>query len=241
MKISPSLAASTLAALALSLLGAGAALAAEADAKAEAAAPAMPCHQPAPEAPEAAATEAPQAEAPARFEVPDVEVIDQDGRPRRFYTDLIQGKTVAVNFVFTTCTTVCPPMGANFAKLRKLLSEGGAEDVALISVSIDPGTDTPRRMKEWGGKFGAGPGWTLVTGDRLVVTQLLQALGVYNGDKIDHSPLVLLGDDRHHSWTRTYGLTPPAKLAEMISGLRAAPARTGSTAPASPSTQGASK
>lgn len=237
MKISHSLAASTLAALLLSPLADLPLRAGEP----EAAAPAMPCHQAAPA--EAASVEAPRAEAPARFEVPDVEVIDQAGRPRRFYTDLIQGKTVAVNFVFTTCKTVCPPMGANFAKLRRLLSEGAGGEVELISVSIDPGVDTPQRMKEWGAKFGAGPGWTLVTGDRLVVTQLLQALGVYNGDKIDHSPLVLLGDDRTHAWTRTYGLTPPAKLAEMISGLNAetARARQGSAAPASPSAQGASK
>jgi protein SCO1/2 len=179
--------------------------------------PAMPCHQEAKPEPGPAAAQ--PAQPALALEVPDVAVIDQDGKPLRFYSDLIQGKTVALNFVFTTCTTVCPPMGANFAKLQKLLGEKGGPDVSLISVSVDPATDTPQRMKEWGAKFGAGPGWTLVTGDRAVVTQLLKALGVFSGDKADHSPLVLIGNDRTRSWTRTYGLTPPSKLAELISQI----------------------
>lgn len=155
--------------------------------------------------------------------IPDVPVIDQDGKPRQFYTDLVKGKVVAVNFVFTTCTTICPPMGANFAKLQKLLGDRSGRDVHLISVSVDPSTDTPERMKAWGQKFGAGPGWTLVTGDRAEITRLLKSLGVYTPSISDHSPLVLLGNDARHQWTRAYGLAAPAKLEELISGM-AAPA-----------------
>jgi len=145
--------------------------------------------------------------------VPDVSLIDQDGRPVHFYSDLVKDKVVAMNFIFTTCTTICPPMGATFAKLQKLLA---GRDVHLISVSVDPATDTPERLKAWAGKFGAGPGWTLVTGDRNEVTRLLKALGVYTAAIGDHSPLVLLGNDAAHRWTRAYGLAPPAKLAELI-------------------------
>jgi protein SCO1/2 len=155
--------------------------------------------------------------------IPDVPVIDQDGKPRQFYTDLVKDKVVAVNFVFTTCTTICPPMGANFAKLQKLLGDRSGRDVHLISVSVDPSTDTPERMKAWGQKFGAGPGWTLVTGDRDEITRLLKSLGVYTPSISDHSPLVLLGNDARHQWTRAYGLAAPAKLEELIAGM-AAPA-----------------
>lgn len=150
------------------------------------------------------------------LKVPDVPVIDQDGKALRFYTDLVKDRVVAVNFVFTTCTTICPPMGANFAKLRTLLGERQGRPVQLISVSIDPNTDTPERLKAWSQKFGAGPGWTLVTGDREQITQLLKALGVYTARLGDHSPLVLIGDDVNHHWTRAYGLAPPAKIAELI-------------------------
>src|SRR5205085_5657262 len=111
--------------------------------------------------------------------VPDVKLVDQDGRPVRFYTDLVKGQVVAMNFVFTSCGTICPPMGVNFAKLQKIL--GGRPDgkrVRLISVSIDPANDTPERLKAWATKFGAQPGWTLVTGDREEVNRLLKAMGV---------------------------------------------------------------
>jgi protein SCO1/2 len=149
--------------------------------------------------------------------VPDVSLVDQDGKPVRFYTDLVKGRVVAVNFVFTSCTTICPPMGANFAKLEKMVA---GKDVQLISVSIDPTNDTPERLKAWGQKFGKGPGWTLVTGNRDEVTRLLKTLGVYTAGVTDHSPLVLLGNDRAHRWTRAYGLAAPAKLAELLEEAR---------------------
>lgn len=165
----------------------------------------------------------PEVESLSHLDIPDVPVLDQDGTPRRFYTDLVKDKVVAVNFVFTTCTTICPPMGANFAKLQKLLGDRAGRAVHLISVSVDPSTDTPERMKAWGQKFGAGAGWTLVTGDREEITRLLKSLGVYTASISDHSPLVLLGNDTRHQWTRAYGLAAPAKLEELIGGL-AAPA-----------------
>lgn len=182
------------------------------------------CHpQDAPQATAAAAKapETPEAQPLDALNVPDVPLVDQDGKPVRFYTDLVKDRVVAVNFVFTSCTTICPPMGANFAKLRKILSARAGREVQLISVSVDPGTDTPERLKAWGQKFGAGPGWTLVTGDRNQVTLLLKSLGVYTANISDHSPLVLLGDDTRHRWTRAYGLAAPAKLAELIDQIAA--------------------
>lgn len=157
------------------------------------------------------------------LDIPDVSLVDQDGKPVHFYSDLVQGKVVMINFIFTSCTTICPPMGATFGKLQQLLGERAGRDVHLISVSVDPATDTPPRLKEWGKKFGAGPGWTLVTGERETVVQLLKALGVYTPNINDHTPLVLAGNDARGTWTRAYGLAAPAKLVELIDGL-AAPA-----------------
>ena len=168
-------------------------------------------------------SEKPRTEAVDGLDIPDVALLDQEGKPVRFYTDLVKDRVVAVNFVFTTCTTICPPMGANFAKLQQILGDRAGRDVRLISVSVDPGTDTPERMKAWGQKFGAGPGWTLVTGDREEVTRLLKALGVYTSSISDHSPLVLLGNEARHRWTRAYGLAAPARLAELIDQMGAEP------------------
>lgn len=158
----------------------------------------------------------PAADTSVKPDIPDVPLVDQDGRPVRFHTDLVKGKVVAMNFVFTTCTTVCPPMGASFAKLRKILGDKAGKDVHLISVSVDPRTDTPERLKAWAAKFGSGPGWTLVTGDPNQVTTLLKALGVYTASPAEHTPLVLVGNDAKGEWTRTYGLTPPEQVAELL-------------------------
>src|SRR5436305_7725055 len=159
------------------------------------------------------------AEETTQLVIPDVAVVDQEGRPVRFYSDLVHGKVVMMNFVFTTCTTICPPLGATFAKVRKLLGERAGRDVQLISVSIDPAADTPARLKAWAQKLGGGPGWTLVTGDPEEITRLLKALGVYTPSRGDHSPLLLAGNDAQGRWTRAYGLAPPAKLIELIDGL----------------------
>lgn len=156
--------------------------------------------------------------------IPDVTLIDQDGKPVRFYSDLVQGKLVAINFIFTTCTTICPPLTANFAELQRLESGRAREDFGLISISVDPLNDTPQRMQAWGQKFGAQPGWTFLTGDKHDIDNLLKSLGVFTPLKEDHSPLVLVGNEPAGRWTRAYGLASPAKLSQVIERLAAAPA-----------------
>ena len=134
--------------------------------------------------------------------IPDVELVNQDGERVRFYSDLVKDKVVAINFIFTTCTTICPPMGANFAHLQKLMGDRVGKDVALISVSVDAVVDTPKRLKAWGEKFGAGPGWTLLTGSKQNVDGLLKGLKIFTPDKIDHSPFILIGNETEGEWQR---------------------------------------
>jgi protein SCO1/2 len=159
--------------------------------------------------------------------IPDATLRDQDGREVRFYSDLVEGRVVAMNFIFTTCTTICPPMGANFSKLQQLMGDRAGRDFEMISVSVDPAVDTPARLKAWAAKFGRREGWTLVTGRKSEVDALLKALKVFTADKNDHSPILLVGDDARDEWTRAYGLAPPAKVAEMIDELLAASAGAG--------------
>jgi protein SCO1/2 len=158
-------------------------------------------------------------EAVGAMNIPDAALLDQDGREVHFYTDLVKDRVVAINFIFTTCTTICPPMGANFGKLQEMMGERAGRDFQMISVSVDPAVDTPPRLKAWAAKFGRRPGWTLVTGSKPEVDKLLKALKVFTPDKNDHSPIVLVGDERRGEWTRAYGLAPAAKLAETIDEL----------------------
>lgn len=151
-----------------------------------------------------------------RMNIPDVELLDQNGRKIHFYTDLIKGQTVAINFIFTTCTTICPPLGATFARVQKELGDKTGRDVRFISISVDPATDTPERLKAWGAKFHAGAGWTFVTGNKPQVDELLRALGASSARREDHSPTILIGNDTQGTWTRTYGLAKSSQLVQMI-------------------------
>lgn len=160
------------------------------------------------------------AESGKSLNIPDVEVLDQDGQVRHFYSDLVKGKTVAVNFIFTNCTTICPPLGATFARVQHELGDKVGKDVYFISVSVDPLTDTPERLKAWGAKFKAGPGWTFVTGNKEQIDRLLNALGASAARREDHTPSVIIGNDERDVWTRTYGLASASQMVGLINEVR---------------------
>lgn len=148
--------------------------------------------------------------------IPDVQVYDQNNNRLNFYSDLIKGKTVAINFIFTTCTGICPPLTANFRKVQIDLAKR-ALPAQLISISVDPDTDTHERLRDFAAKFKAESGWTFVTGDKEDIDALLQALGAAVGNKTDHTPMILIGNDSTGEWTRAYGLASPATLVGLIS------------------------
>ncbi|HEV2663673.1 MAG TPA: SCO family protein [Blastocatellia bacterium] len=158
-------------------------------------------------------------EAAAKMSIPDLPLLNQDGKQIHFYRDLIKGKVVAINFIFTTCTTICPPMAATFSRVQNLMGERLGKDFYLISISVDPAVDTPQRLKAWGAKFGAKPGWTFVTGNKPEMDQLLKALSGYSARKEDHSPTILIGNDAKGVWTRAYGLAKPALLVQLIEAV----------------------
>lgn len=151
---------------------------------------------------------------PVESKIPDIPVLDQDGRPMHFYRDLVQGQTVAIEFIFTTCTTVCRPLTATFRKVQKEL--GDAKAVRLISISVDPETDRPEVMKAYAGTFSAEPGWTFVTGEKAEIDRLRKALNAFSGEKADHTPMVLIGNDRTNRWTRASGFSKASALAGTI-------------------------
>ncbi len=173
------------------------------------------------------ATTPPPATSTLKVDLPDVVVQDQNGQNRRFFKDLVAGRSVAVNFIFTSCTSICSPLSATFKAMQTELAArkpAGSEDVQLISISVDPLTDTPEELRKFGAKFDAGPGWTFVTGSRKNIDALLKAFGVGNGDPNDHSPMVFLGHEPSKRWVRTYGLASPQKLADRLLSLRQATA-----------------
>jgi protein SCO1/2 len=150
------------------------------------------------------------------LQIPDVAVYDHNGKKLKFYSDLVKGRTVAINFIFTTCTTICPPLTANMSRVQQELGNAGARGIQLISITVDPVTDVPERLESLAQKFGAKPGWTFVTGSKSDIDLLLRALGAYVSDPAAHSPMVLIGNERAGYWTRTYGLARPSALRDLI-------------------------
>ena len=146
--------------------------------------------------------------------LPDAVLTDQFGHEIRL-RELAAGKTVAINFIFTTCQTICLPMGANFAKLESLLSAQGRKDVALISITVDPLNDTPDRLKRWAAQFHGGPMWTLLTGPKPVVDGVLKELGGFTSDKLQHSSLLVVGRTGA-KWEPGDALMKPEALAALI-------------------------
>lgn len=148
---------------------------------------------------------------------PDISLVNQDGHAVNL-NEFVKGKVVAINFVFTTCTTICPPMGANFMQLKKEMEAHVDKDLVMLSVSIDPANDTPQRLKAWSEKFNPGEGWTLLTGKKNEVDQLLKSLKVYTPLKEEHAPILLMGTAGKDDWIRTNGLAEPTTLAKALNG-----------------------
>jgi protein SCO1/2 len=148
--------------------------------------------------------------------IPDLLVLDQQGKKVRFYSDLVKGKTVAINFVYTSCTAVCPLVGANTSKVQELLGDRLGREVLLITITTDPTIDTPETLKAWGDKFKRRKGWTLVTGGEQEVSALVKALTGEVARKGVHLPLVLMGNDARGLWRRDYGLARPAAIAALL-------------------------
>ncbi len=149
-------------------------------------------------------------------DIPNLELVNQDGENVKFY-DLIKGKVVALNFIFTSCKTICPPMGANFANLKKKMEDRvKSKELVMLTMSIDPLRDTPQRLKAWSNKFEAGEGWTLLTGQTKDINTILKKLKVYTALKEEHAPVILLGKEGTDNWVRTNGLANVDELAKTL-------------------------
>jgi len=169
-----------------------------------------------------AAAARPVGEASAQPRVPDVACLDQDGKKLRFHTDLVKGKVVVINFIFTNCTYMCPRIGEGVARLQTALGDRVGRDVHLISVSTDPVRDTPEKLKAWAARLKAKDGWTLVTGEKAEMDRLLKVLtGDATGNKT-HAPLLLIGNESKNAWAEAYAFENPARLIQLIDRVSAA-------------------
>ena len=174
---------------------------------------------PAPQDPHAGHHPGQEPQTPAAKYFSDVELLDQDGRQVRFYTDLLKGKTVVINAFFTTCTSVCPPMNRNMEKIQEALGDRLGKEVFLISISVDPTTDTPPRLKEYAQKFHAKPGWRFLTGKKENVDWALYKVGQYVEAKDDHTTVIIVGNETTGLWKKMFGMGKVAELIQIVESV----------------------
>jgi protein SCO1/2 len=145
------------------------------------------------------------------YTIPDVVLTDADGRPVRLRELLGSDDPVMLNFIFTTCTTICPVMSKVFSDLPPRMGTAAA-NLRLVSISIDPENDTPAQLKSYAGKFRANPRWLLLTGRLEDIKAVQVAFDSYRGDKMAHEPLTLMRHTGSQSWVRISGFATPDEL-----------------------------
>ena len=152
------------------------------------------------------------------YPVPGVHLIRDDGKEVSLVDELDDGRPVVLNFIFTTCSSVCPLMSQTFSQFEHKLGEERTH-VHLMSISIDPEQDTPARLREYARKFHAGPEWQHYTGTLEASLAAQRAFNVWRGSKMGHAPITLLRAAPGQPWLRIDGLVTPAELLEQYRKL----------------------
>ncbi len=157
----------------------------------------------------------------ARRYFTDVVLVDQDGRQRRFYTDLLRERVVVINTFYTGCSSSCPVVMGAMARIQADLGPLVGEEVHLLSLTVDPVNDTPGRLKAYAERLGVRPGWYLLTGEAANVHFALRKLGHLETVPESHSNIVLVGNERTGLWKKAFGLARPHDLVQLVRGVLA--------------------
>lgn len=138
------------------------------------------------------------------YAIPNVTLVRDDGKSVALPAELNDGRPVVLNFIYTSCTTICPLSSQVFEQLQGELGDAGAS-VHLVSISIDPEQDTPARLRTYAAQFHAGKGWNHYSGTVQASVAVQRAFNAYRGDKMSHVPLTLVREAPDKPWVRFDG------------------------------------
>jgi protein SCO1/2 len=150
----------------------------------------------------------------ANYRIPEVNLVRADGQSVAFLKELDDGRPVVLNFIFTTCTAVCPVLSQSMVEFRRKLEklDTDAPRPHLVSVSIDPEQDTPARLRAYAEKFGTDAAWNFYTGTTSTSVTLQKAFQAYFGDKMHHRPMTFMRAAPGQPWVRLEGFATPDDL-----------------------------
>lgn len=147
----------------------------------------------------------------AQYTVPDVTLVNQDGARVKLRELIADGKPTFVQFVFTSCPTICPILGAIFSNFQKKLGPA-ADEIRFVSVSIDPEHDDPAQLRAFLERYEAKANWTFLTGSRDDIQAVQNAFDAYANNKMSHSPLTFFFSPSEKTWVRIGGFIGAAEL-----------------------------
>lgn len=158
--------------------------------------------------------------APADVTISDAAMLDQAGAERRMASDVVGNRILVVDFIFTSCTTICPVTTALMAQAHGRLSDIGDDELAFVSMSIDPNTDTPARLTAFAARAKAD--WTFLTGEKRVMDKALTDMDAYSTNPEDHAPMIVIGDASTGEFVRIFGLPDPAMIEQRVRAFKSA-------------------
>ena len=147
----------------------------------------------------------------ASYPVPTVTMINQHGQRIALPELLNADESVMLNFIFTSCTAICPAMSATFASVQNRLGSDSGR-LRMVSISIDPEYDTPEALNAYARRFGAGPQWEFLTGSLDESIAVQRAFDTDRGDKMNHAPLTLFRATPEAQWVRFEGFATAEEL-----------------------------
>jgi protein SCO1/2 len=170
--------------------------------------------------------------AKARDYFSDTVLVNQDGKPVRFFSDVLDGNVVVVSFIFTRCVGACPLICQKLNGVRRSLGEQ-FKGVRFVSLSVDPDFDTPAELRYFARKMEAVyPNWTFLSGKKENVSAVAKRLGEWPEEPGDHTTAFLAGNVRTGHWTKIRPDMPAVAIAETLQRLIAEDTGHGDTPPA---------
>ncbi len=157
----------------------------------------------------------------ANYKIPDVKLVRADGTKVRLLDEIDTSEPVILDFIFTSCTTICPVLSQTFAEVQKRLG-GDADHVQMVSISIDPEQDTPSRLVEYAKRYNAGPQWRFYTGTVEDSVAVQKAFDIFRGDKMNHEPVTYVRGANTQRWLRLEGFATPDHVIKEYRQLVAA-------------------
>jgi protein SCO1/2 len=154
----------------------------------------------------------------APYSMPDVAVLDQHGAGQRFQELMDSDSPLVLNFIFTSCTTICPVLSATFSQAQNDLQDQPSPPT-MVSISVDPDYDTPERLNNYAESFSAGSNWMFLTGGKNEMLAIQKSFDAYRGDKLNHLPLTFLRASSDSPWVRLEGFTSARQLLEEYQEL----------------------